>query len=254
MNGRRTIQSGGVNREYILRVPDDYDNTRPYRLVLAYHWRFGTAEQVANGGLGGSTEDPYYGLWDLAESSTIFVALEGLDAGWVNTGGRDVAFTDAILEEVLVDLCIDTTRIFATGFSFGAAMSHALACSRPDVFRGVALYAGAQLSGCDGGTTPHRVFSRTAWPIRSSAFPVRPTASRPLRGPQRLHSAEPAGAGTIQRHAHLRFVRRLLGRASRALVCARRGSQSHREGSRPKRELGLRSSPSLGALLTNRKP
>jgi len=158
MNGRRTIQSGGMNREYILRVPDDYDNTRPYRLVLAYHWRFGTAEQVANGGLGGSTEDPYYGLWDLADNSTIFVAPEGLDAGWANTGGRDVALTDAILEEVQADLCIDTTRIFATGFSFGAAMSHALACSRADVFRGVALYAGAQISGCDGGTTPIAYF------------------------------------------------------------------------------------------------
>jgi poly(3-hydroxybutyrate) depolymerase len=158
MNGRRTIQSGGVNREYILRVPDDYDNTRPYRLVLAYHWRSGTAEQVANGGLGGSTEDPYFGLWDLAENSTIFVAPEGLDAGWANTGGRDVALTDAILEEVQADLCIDTTRIFATGFSFGAAMSHALACSRADVFRGVALYAGAQLSGCEGGTTPIAYF------------------------------------------------------------------------------------------------
>ena len=158
MNGRRTIQSGGMNREYILRVPDDYDNTRPYRLVLAYHWRFGTAEQVANGGLGGSTEDPYFGLFDLAESSTIFVAPEGLDAGWANTGGRDVALTDAILEEVQADLCIDTTRIFATGFSFGAGMSHALACARADVFRGVALYAGAQLSGCDGGTTPIAYF------------------------------------------------------------------------------------------------
>ena len=162
MNGRRTIQSGGMNREYILRVPDDYDNTRPYRLVLAYHWANGNANQVANGGMGGSTEDPYYGLWDLAENSTIFVAPEGLDGpnglGWYNTGGRDVTLTDAILEEVLGDLCIDTTRIFATGFSFGAGMSHALACARADVFRGVALYAGAQLSGCDGGTTPIAYF------------------------------------------------------------------------------------------------
>jgi poly(3-hydroxybutyrate) depolymerase len=162
MNGRRTIQSGGINREYILRVPDDYDNTRPYRLVLAYHWANGNANQVANGGMGGSTEDPYYGLWDLAENSTIFVAPEGLDGpnglGWYNTGGGDVALTDAILDEVQADLCIDTTRIFATGFSFGAAMSHALACSRADVFRGVALYAGAQLSGCDGGTTPIAYF------------------------------------------------------------------------------------------------
>ena len=158
MNGRRTIQSGGVNREYILRVPDDYDNTRPYRLILAYHWANGNANQVANGGMGGSTEDPYYGLWDLAENSTIFVAPEGLDAGWANTGGRDVALTDAILEEVQGDLCIDRTRIFATGFSYGASMSHALACARADVFRGVALYAGAQLSGCDGGTTPVAYF------------------------------------------------------------------------------------------------
>jgi hypothetical protein len=151
MNGRRTIQSGGMNREYILRVPDDYDNTRPYRLILAYHWLNGNANQVANGGMGGSTEDPYFGLFDLAENSTIFVAPEGLPSfmglGWDNPSGRDVTLTDAILEEVLGDLCIDRTRIFATGFSFGAGMSHALACARADVFRGVALYAGAQISG-----------------------------------------------------------------------------------------------------------
>jgi len=158
MNGRRTIQSGGMNREYILRVPDDYDNTKPYRLIIAYHWLSGNAEQVANGGMGGSTDDPYYGLWDLAENSTIFVAPEGLDAGWANTGDRDINLTDAILEEVQNDLCIDTSRIFATGFSYGAGMSYAIACARADVFRGVALYAGAQLSGCSGGTTPIAYF------------------------------------------------------------------------------------------------
>ncbi len=152
-DGRKTIQSGG-NREYILRVPGDYDNTKPYRLIIAYHWLSGNATQVAEGGNGGSTEDPYYGLWDLAENSTIFVAPEGLDAGWANSGGRDVALTDAILDQIQNDLCIDTTRIFATGFSYGAGMSYALACARADVFRGVVLYAGAQLSGCDGGNTP----------------------------------------------------------------------------------------------------
>ena len=157
MNGRKTIQSGGMNREYILRVPDDYDNSRPYRLIIAYHWLNGNADNVANGG--GSTEDPYYGLWDLANGSTIFVAPEGLNAGWQNSGGRDIEFTDAILDQILGDLCIDTTRIFATGFSYGAGMSYAIACSRADVFRGVALYAGAQLSGCTGGTTPIAYFA-----------------------------------------------------------------------------------------------
>jgi len=158
MNGRKTIQSGGMNREYILRVPDDYDNTKPYRLVMAYHWLNGNASQVANGGEGGSTDDPYYGLWDLAENSTIFVAPEGLNNGWSNSGGADVALTDAILAEVEGDLCIDKSRIFATGFSFGGGMSYALACARADVFRGVAIYSGAQLSGCEGGTTPIAYF------------------------------------------------------------------------------------------------
>jgi poly(3-hydroxybutyrate) depolymerase len=157
MNGRRTISSGG-NREYILRAPDDYDNSKPYRLIVAYHWRDGNAKQVAEGGNGGSTDDPFYGLWDLAKNSTIFVAPEGLENGWANTGDRDINLTDAILKEVEADLCIDTSRIFATGFSYGAGMSYAIACARADVFRGVALYAGAQLSGCSGGTKPIAYF------------------------------------------------------------------------------------------------
>jgi poly(3-hydroxybutyrate) depolymerase len=158
MDGRKTISSGGQNREYILRVPQNYDNNKPYRLIIAYHWLNGNANQVANGGMGGSTEKPYYGLWDLAENSTIFVAPEGLNAGWENTNGRDLTLTDAILAQVQGDLCIDNTRIFATGFSYGAGMSYAVACARANVFRGVALYAGAQLSGCMGGTSPVAYF------------------------------------------------------------------------------------------------
>jgi len=154
-NGSITIQSNGA-RSYILRAPDNYDSNHAYRLVLAYHWMGGTAQQVADGT--GATESPFYGLWDLANNSTIFVAPVGLgsgaNTGWPNADGQDVAFTDAILAQLEAGLCIDTGRIFATGFSYGAGMSYAVACARPDVFRGVALYSGALLSGCDGGTKP----------------------------------------------------------------------------------------------------
>ena len=150
-NGSISIQSNGT-RSYILRVPDNYDSNHPYRLVLAYHWMGGTAQQVADGT--GATESPFYGLWNLASNSTIFVAPVGLgsgtNTGWPNTDGQDVAFTDAMLAQLEAGLCIDTGRIFATGFSYGAGMSYALACARPDVFRGVALYSGAGLSGCSG--------------------------------------------------------------------------------------------------------
>ncbi len=154
-NGTIDIESGGT-RSYILRAPDNYDADHPYRLVIAYHWMGGTAQQVADGT--GATESPFYGLWGPANNSTIFVAPVGLGSGtrtgWPNVGGGDVAFTDAILAQLENALCIDTSRIFATGFSYGAGMSYALACARPDVFRAVALFSGAQLSGCDGGTAP----------------------------------------------------------------------------------------------------
>ena len=158
-NGTITVRSG--DRSYILRAPDNYDGKHPYRLVLAYHWAGGAAADVAEGT--GATESPFYGLWDLANNSTIFVAPVGLgsgnNTGWPNTNGDDVAFTDAILAQVEAGLCIDTTRIFATGFSYGAAMSYALGCARPNVFRGVVLYSGADLSGCDGGKKPVAFFA-----------------------------------------------------------------------------------------------
>ena len=40
------VTTGGMNRRYILRYPSNYDNTHPYRLVLAYHWNTGSASQV----------------------------------------------------------------------------------------------------------------------------------------------------------------------------------------------------------------
>ncbi len=153
-NGSITIQSTG-SRSYILRVPDNYDADHPYRLVLAYHWAGGTAQQVAEGI--GATESPFFGLWEQANNSTIFVAPVGLGSGqgtgWANSGGEDVAFTDAIIAQLEAGLCIDKGRIFATGFSYGAGMSYALACARANVFRGVALFSGGEFSGCDGGTT-----------------------------------------------------------------------------------------------------
>jgi pimeloyl-ACP methyl ester carboxylesterase len=159
-NGTVEIESNGP-RTYILRAPDNYDAAHPYRLVVAYHWGSGTSQQAASGT--GATESPFYGLWDLAANSTIFVAPMGLgsgqNTGWPNFDGQDVEFTDAILAQVEAELCIDTGRIFATGFSYGASMSYAIACARPDVFRGVALYAGAELSGCEGGTKPIAFFA-----------------------------------------------------------------------------------------------
>jgi poly(3-hydroxybutyrate) depolymerase len=152
-SGNSTIQSGGANRSYILRIPNNYDNSKAHRLVFAYHWRGGTMQDVDGGGTSGAAWS-YYGLREQAGDSTIFVAPQGIGNGWPNSGGQDLTLTDDMLALITADLCVDMRQIFALGFSYGGGMSYALACARPDVFRAVAVYSGGVLSGCDGGTQP----------------------------------------------------------------------------------------------------
>ncbi|WP_433537896.1 cellulose binding domain-containing protein [Micromonospora sp. CA-249363] len=145
-SGTRTITSSGQSRTYILQIPSGYDRNRQYRLVFGFHWLNGSANNVASAG--------YYGLAPLSNNSTIFVAPQGINAGWANTNGRDLTLFDDISRQVENDLCVDTTQRFALGWSYGGAMSYAVACARPNVIRAVAVLSGANLSGCSGGTQP----------------------------------------------------------------------------------------------------
>jgi poly(3-hydroxybutyrate) depolymerase len=155
-SGTHTIQSSGQSRSYILRLPTGYDSSHPYRLVFGFHWVGGTANDVDSGGTDGYNWS-YYGLRRLADAAgngTIFVAPQGINNGWGNSGGQDVTFVDDMLNQFESGLCVDSGQIFSSGFSYGGAMTYALACARPTVFRAVAVYSGANLSGCNPGTQP----------------------------------------------------------------------------------------------------
>ncbi|AQZ70315.1 poly(3-hydroxybutyrate) depolymerase [[Actinomadura] parvosata subsp. kistnae] len=152
-SGSQSITTSGKNRSFILRIPDNYSNTTPYRLIFGFHWNGGTAGDVDSGGTSGYPWS-YYGLRALSNNTAIFVAPQGLGNGWANSGGEDITFVDDMIRRIEADLCVDTTQRFAMGFSYGGGMSYALACARASVFRAVAVYSGAQLSGCSGGTEP----------------------------------------------------------------------------------------------------
>ncbi|WP_407924574.1 cellulose binding domain-containing protein [Catellatospora vulcania] len=156
-NGTHSIQSSGQSRSYILSIPNTYTNTRPYRLVFGLHWLNGTANDVATGGADGAAW-AFYGQKQLSNDSTIFVAPQGISNGWANTNGRDVTLVDDLIRLVEGDLCVDTSQVFAMGWSYGGSMSYALACARPAVFRAVVVYSGANLSGCSPGTQPVAYF------------------------------------------------------------------------------------------------
>jgi poly(3-hydroxybutyrate) depolymerase len=179
-SGTHSIQSGADTRSYILRVPANYDINHAYRLIFGFHWNGGTANDVDSGGTDGYNWS-YYGLRRLADNAgngTIFVAPQGIGNGWANSGGRDLTFVDDMLRQIEAGLCVDTTQVFSSGFSYGGAMSYALACARPTVFRAVAVYSGGNLSGCSPGTQPVAYIGLHG--IRDNVLPI--SSGRGLRG------------------------------------------------------------------------
>ena len=85
------------------------------------------------------------------------------------------------------DLCVDTTQLFAMGFSYGGGMSYAIACARATVFRAVVVYSGAQLSGCSGGTQPIAYFGIHGISDNVLNISHGTVAARHVRPQQRLH-------------------------------------------------------------------
>ena len=185
-SGTHTIQSSGQSRSFILRIPDGYNNTRPYRLIFGFHWRGGTAERGRLGRQRRVPPGPTTACVAEPDNSAIFVAPQGLSNGWANSDGQDVTFIDDMIRLIENDLCVDTTQLFAMGFSYGGGMSYALACARATVFRAVAVIAGGAISGCSGGTQPDRLL-RHPRHLRQRPQHLRTVAARQVRPQQRLH-------------------------------------------------------------------
>ncbi len=149
---RLSIMSGGSTRDFIVDIPADYDPTKPYRLIFSWHQAYGSAEGNATGlypaNNGPNFDAQNYAFFGLhreamaANDPVIFVAPQGIgNFPWDYQ--RDVALFDAVLERVTENLCIDESRVFTTGFSFGAMMSHALSLGRSSKLRGAVTMAPA---------------------------------------------------------------------------------------------------------------
>ncbi len=149
-----SITAANMQRRYILSVPTNYDNTHPYKLVISFHQRDGNDIQ--------NYSWQYYGLQPLSNNTTIFVAPNGqlngapcsgtgsgeTSCGWPNPNDTDFALADAVVAQIEENFCVDTNHIFATGWSYGGAMSYEMACARPlgetnGYIRGVAVYSGS---------------------------------------------------------------------------------------------------------------
>jgi poly(3-hydroxybutyrate) depolymerase len=122
--------------DYYIDMPMNYDQNRAYPVVFQYHPLGGT-------GQGART---MYRVRP-AFMDAIYVSPDGSDNGFPNAMGKDEAVTRAIMTTIEANLCVDTSRYFATGFSYGGSMSYTAACNMSDKFRAVAAMAGAPISG-----------------------------------------------------------------------------------------------------------
>ena len=146
--GMQSLTSDSIQRDYWIEIPANYDRNKAYPVIIGLHWRTGSAADIY--GWSG-----FYGLKNLYGANAIFIAPQGLDAGWANTGDRDIRFLRAMISEVQKGTCTDNRRVFATGFSFGGMMSNAIGCQMGDVVRAIVPMSGSLWSGC--GSSSNKV-------------------------------------------------------------------------------------------------
>ena len=167
------------DREYLLHLPPAYDGATALPVVLAFHGGGGKKEGVNRSSCPGGDEEDEGCLNAVADREGFIVVYpDGVDApgvkhrswnagggedGWRCVGGQaceegsdDVAYVDALLAELERALWVDEDRVFATGISNGAAMSHRLACERSEVFAAIAPIAGANQAQAVPGCEPSR--------------------------------------------------------------------------------------------------
>ncbi|HNY32319.1 MAG TPA: carboxypeptidase-like regulatory domain-containing protein, partial [Fibrobacteria bacterium] len=137
--GKSTVKSGTYkmdNRDYTVDVPANYDPNKPSRLVFGMHCMGSSRQGVIN--------DQYYQLKPRdTDKTTIFVAMQGESDGTWQQGANDHKFFENIHKHLTSNLCIDSSRVFSLGFSFGAMFTNSLSRNHQGLLRAVVTYAPA---------------------------------------------------------------------------------------------------------------
>jgi polyhydroxybutyrate depolymerase len=146
-NSTVTLQSGGMNRSYLLHIPPGYDGTKPLPLVFDVH-----------GYTSFASEQMMRSKWDKMADKEGFVLIEpeGVNKSW-NAGSccggnsqDDVKYFRDVVAKATAELCIDKKRVYVNGHSNGGAMTHRLACEAADIFAAAAPVCGwMTISNCN---------------------------------------------------------------------------------------------------------
>jgi polyhydroxybutyrate depolymerase len=134
--GPQSLEVGAATRTSELYVPDGYDGSQAYPIVLAFHGDGGTGAGIRAS----------LGLEATSGGQALFVYPDGASRTWqIDTLAAmmpDIAFVDAVVDALRRTYCVDDTRIFATGMSRGAYFVNQLVCRSQTSFRAIASHSG----------------------------------------------------------------------------------------------------------------
>ena len=151
-NQQQTMDIGGTTRYYLLDVPQNADNQTPLVLIFALHGY--DMNNVAVVGL--------YNFTSRSNGQAITVLPQGegpppgdtshwgdgvLQSTW-NANQANYDYIQALMTDLGERYCIDTSRVFITGFSMGGFFTNSIACAHTDWFRGFAPVAGGGPNSC----------------------------------------------------------------------------------------------------------
>ena len=134
-----SLQVANADRSFTVHVPDGYDSARAYPLIVALH----------GGGGSGASFQQGLRLDSVVGSEAIIVYPDGLpefpggDTVWaLDPEGDDFIFFDALLSHMQTHMCLDESRVFATGWSLGGYMANSLGCYRSERVTAIASISG----------------------------------------------------------------------------------------------------------------
>ena len=151
----QTIVHDGIEREYILYVPNSYDGTSVVPLLLNFHGFGGSASEFINDADMRAEAEANSFILVYPQGSCLNGASHWnpcpIDGDNKSTAD-DVGFVEAMISEISSQYTIDMERIYAAGYSNGGMMAYGLANYKSDLIAAVASVSGAMLN-CTGPTS-----------------------------------------------------------------------------------------------------
>lgn len=133
---KETMSHGGKARTYYLALPNDYDASKSYPLVLSFHGNPGSAQNMM-------AALPF----DRASQSAAVIAYPQADTSdWdlytPTDNNADMHFIAALPDEIRTKANIDKSRVLGYGYSGGAFFLTQFSCRFGGIFKAISINAG----------------------------------------------------------------------------------------------------------------